>query len=315
MAGVLGEDNLFAGLQEEVKAAEEQEPPKKTRAKKATKSVKVKKSSAAAAEPESKTMEEVKEDIQELLDEPPKPKRTTKPKKTKKVEDLDPVAQAEAEKKQALLMVLMHYSENVRFGEYLKRVAPKELYSKTLAKKSLEELEDLVVRVRFVVNNKNGGPISDGMIKGVFTAAENITTKASKGRVLLQGTTNQLWQDEEFLDLMEQIKLEYLNFAAWDPKIRLAMVVGRTAFMVNAINQHEAAKRREDAKHSDLSGDRANQQQQHQAPAQQQQAPVATQQPAAAPPAQQQLYNLPIPPIPVIVPPSDDPIEKLLGKK
>lgn len=309
MAGVLGEDNLFAGLQEEVKAAEEQEPPKKTRAKKATKSVKVKK----VAEPESKTMDEVKEDIQELLDET-KPKKTTRPKKTKKVEDLDPVAQAEAEKKQALLMVLMHYSENVRFGEYLKRVAPKELYSKTLAKKSLEELEDLVVRVRFVVNNKNGGPISDGMIKGVFTAAENITTKASKGRVLLQGTTNQLWQDEEFLDLMEQIKLEYLNFAAWDPKIRLAMVVGRTAFMVNAINQHEAAKRREDAKHSDLSGDRANQQQ-HQAPAQQQQqAPVAAQQ-QAAPPAQQQLYNLPIPPIPVIVPPSDDPIEKLLGKK
>lgn len=313
MAGVLGEENLFAGLQEEVKKAEEEEPPKKTRAKKATKSVKVKK--VAAAEPESKTMEEVKEDIQELLDET-KPKKTTRSKKTKKVEDLDPVAQAEAEKKQALLMVLMHYSENVRFGEYLKRVAPKELYSKTLAKKSLEELEDLVVRVRFVVNNKNGGPISDGMIKGVFTAAENITTRASKGRVLLQGTTNQLWQDEEFLDLMEQIKLEYLNFAAWDPKIRLAMVVGRTAFMVNAINQHEAAKRREDAKHSDLSGDRANQQAQHQAPAQQQQqqAPVATQQ-QTPPPAQQQLYNLPIPPIPVIVPPSDDPIEKLLGKK
>lgn len=305
-ANVIGNDNLFANLQAEAEAIEAEAPPKRKPGRPKGSGVKVKKS--------ANVDKDVKEDLEELLNPPEKAAKTSK-KKTKKVEELDADAEKEAQKKQSLLLVLHHYAENKRFAEYLKQVAPKELYSKNLSKKSIEELEEIVVRVRFCVNNKNGGPISDAAIKGVFAYAEMAATRVSRGRVLLQGTTEQLWADEEFLDLLEQLKLEYLNFAKLDPKLQISLIIARTAFAVNGINQHNREMKRREQEVAAVG--RPN----YEAP------PPATSIPSQTQPVQEQVAPVQLPPIPpyipnlpmippIIAPPTDkDPIEMLLGKK
>ncbi len=144
-------------------------------------------------------------------------------KKTKKKVSIPPPTEEEAEAKQKLLMILTHYGTSPRLGAYLKKMGFKNLNSTIVQKKSVAELEELVARVRFCSNNKTNDASQDALIKTVMKGTESLTTLASRGRVDISGTTERCFADEDWLDMLEQIKIEYLSFAQMSLPVRFGM--------------------------------------------------------------------------------------------
>lgn len=181
------------------------------------------------------------------VDEEPKPakKASAKSKKSESKQDkaadgkpieVDSSKQDIDEQHQNLLLILHRYMINDRFSDFLKQHGF-DLKKMNLQKKSIAELEELINRVRLTVNSKHENGFVDGLIEGAIQGSETLITKVSRGQLDLTGLKSELYQNEEFLDLVEQLKLEHLSFIKIDPKIRLAMIVMKTAMRVVAINK------------------------------------------------------------------------------
>lgn len=171
----------------------------------------------------------------------PKSKSETKEAKETKTKrtniTTNPDTKEQDEKKQNILLALRRYNNSQRFGTYLQENGFK-LEAKTLPRKSIEELESILNRVRFAVANKGDGTFSDVLLKKMFVFAETVITKQSGKKANLTGLQQTLWQNEQFLDDLECLKLEYLSFAYVDYKYRLLGTIIQTAMTVNYINTH-----------------------------------------------------------------------------
>ena len=139
-------------------------------------------------------------------------------------------------KKQALLMGLARYDDSKRFGEYL-RQSGFNLKSKTLPRKSIEELEGLLNRVRFAVQCKNDRVFSDAILRRLFKGMETYITMKSQCKIQLDGLQDTLWSNDAFLDDLEAFQLEYATFARINYKYRMIGTILSTAAAVNAINK------------------------------------------------------------------------------
>lgn len=198
-----GEMNIFADLNLQEIELEEKKKPTKSKAK-------AKKSKPEPADDE----DEVKPE-----------------KKTKKKVSLESVSLEESEKKQALLMILSHYANSKRFSSYLKKSGFKNLTSTSQHKKTIAELEDLVSRVKYACANKSS-ETSDEMIKFVMKGTESLITGVSGGKLDVISTTDECFKDENFLDLLEQMKIEYLSFGRMSLPTRFAMSIAGIGYGV-----------------------------------------------------------------------------------
>lgn len=191
------------------------------------------------APPPSPVEKEAKPKVEEtnLLEQilaKPKPKRKPRaPKEPKPSQDKKTNTSKDGEDKQALIMKLQRYASSERFKKYLKEMGFK-LTMATLNKKSIKQLEELLARVRFSIANRGSNEFVDGFIQKGCLGLETVIHNRSKFKVA--GTTQLLWQNEQFLDDLEAIKLEYLSFGSVDPKLRMAFTITRTAMTCHAIN-------------------------------------------------------------------------------
>ena len=156
-----------------------------------------------------------------------------KPRNSKKMKQPDIPTDEMGEKKQDLIMKLIRYGENARFSKYLKDMSFK-LTSGALNNKSVEALEELLSRVRYSIANRSNDTFMDDMIKNGFMNGELLIHM--KTRAKIKGTTALLWQNEQFLDDLEAVKLEYLNFGGISPKARLCLTITKTAFICHSLN-------------------------------------------------------------------------------
>ena len=192
----------------------------------------------------------------DLFDEPaaaPAPDDGKKPQKETKQPRVREPREAPRERKspedvkkhQACMILLHRYSTDARLGPYLKDMGFK-LSTDDLKRKSVEDLQELLERVRMCIDNKSASRFVADTVRGVCNTAELITSANERIRqfVNLQGLTKVLEADETFADTVAQLTIEYGEVSHMGPEKRLLMIIltsgARVVMMNKAIARFNA---------------------------------------------------------------------------
>jgi hypothetical protein len=182
---------------------------------------------------EKKTKKKAKKDDDHLLDLHDLEKLINKPAKSKK----EPKGNKGPAKERAqLIYKLKTYKNNKRLGPKLKDADfnMSESYYNKLSVGDLNlELEKYDMEL-----SRNGlcDMINHGFKAGL-KISENVITQKTKLNVV--GTCDKLFDDDNFLDLFERVKLKYnLGFVGqMDPLLEMSLVIFQTGLMVHGTNK------------------------------------------------------------------------------
>ena len=98
-------------------------------------------------------------------------------------------------------------------------------------------MEELLERVRTSVANKTVSDIWSNSITSGLGMIENVCTMTRlNDTIKLKGLTELLREDETFLDLLEELKLNNQNLAYVSPYTRLAYTLLSSIFHVHGLN-------------------------------------------------------------------------------
>jgi len=133
-------------------------------------------------------------------------------------------------------LMLSRYGSSPRFGEYLKSLSF-ELTPVKLKKSKLDKLEELLERVRTSVANKTVSDIWSSSITSGIGIVENLCTSTRlNDTIKLKGLSELLKDDETFLDLLEELKLNNQNLAYVSPYTRIAYTLLTSIMHVHGLN-------------------------------------------------------------------------------
>jgi hypothetical protein len=170
---------------------------------------------------------------------PPKGKKKAAPvgKAAKKKKQTGPIDPLEIEKHQGLLLQIDRYRLSKRFEEALHasglRLTGIEDYD-------VEQLQELVTRIRTVVGSRSGAGgslMGAGILIGTGIVERHELTNQY---VNIQGLSQALSQNQEFLDIVEQLSIDYSFMSTLSPEKRLAIVMFKMGAQMNAINAMRA---------------------------------------------------------------------------
>jgi len=138
----------------------------------------------------------------------------------------------EVAKHMVLILKIEKYRTSPRYAECLARY---RLPLQDADDMSIQELEQLLIRIGVVINNQRAG--SNALGTGILVGASVAEKSAFLNRFAnLQGYSSSLAQNDEFNDLCEQISINYSIMDNIRPELRLAMVLGKHAITVNGMN-------------------------------------------------------------------------------
>ena len=166
--------------------------------------------------------EEIKKEddklIKELIKEEKQEKKTDDPKERIK-----------------LIYSIKHFENNKRFGNYLKNECKHNFDENYLRKLSIEELKLELEKQTVAISNKNNSSLIDSSLEKFIEFVENIVHNKTKYKI--KGTTQKLFADDHFLDLLEIIKLKYnIPFMKLDPALEISLIILQTAFITHQAN-------------------------------------------------------------------------------
>jgi hypothetical protein len=183
-----------------------------------------KKEKKTKKKPRSREQNIFEEDILKLIDKPVKSKKEPKGNK------------GPAKERAQLIYKLKTYKNNKRLGPKLKDADfnMSESYYNKLSVGDLNlELEKYDMEL-----SRNGlcDMINHGFKAGL-KISENVITQKTKLNVV--GTCDKLFDDDNFLDLFERVKLKYnLGFVGqMDPLLEMSLVIFQTGLMVHGTNK------------------------------------------------------------------------------
>lgn len=150
----------------------------------------------------------------------------------KKKDDNNP----DVKKHQELTLMLSRYGTSPRFGDYLKSLCF-ELTPAKLKKQKVDKLEELLERVRVSVANKTVSDIWTSSIMAGVSMVENVCTNTRLNeKIKLRGLSEALSEDENFLDLLEELKLNNQNLSYVSPYTRLTYTLLTSVMRVHGLN-------------------------------------------------------------------------------
>jgi len=169
----------------------------------------------------------------------PEPKKKSKKKKSieKEIKKTLEKTDDDSKERSQLIYQIQQYGNNKRFGDYLRSRGHKfdENY---LKKMSLDDLKIKMEKNVIAVGKKNQCSAIDIMIKRGLQISEKIVS--NKTPLLLDGMTDQLFENEAFLDNLEMIKLKYtMPFSDMPPEMNLMLSVVQTGMMIHHKNKYE----------------------------------------------------------------------------
>jgi hypothetical protein len=142
----------------------------------------------------------------------------------------------ETKKHQELLLHLVRYGSSKRFSEYLKSLGF-QLTTSNLKKMSNDELSEMITRVQTSLDNKSVSNFWSELALGGIQTTEMIVGSTRLGeKIKIQGLTDSLRDNDEFLDLVELLELSYANFTHVRPEIRLLYTLMSSGMKVHAVN-------------------------------------------------------------------------------
>ena len=137
---------------------------------------------------------------------------------------------------QELCLMLSRYGSSERFGDYLKSLSF-QLVPAKLKKLNVEQLHEMLDRVRTSIANKTVSDIWTNSIMSGIGAIENVCSMTRlNDTIKLKGLSEVLSTDEGFLDLLEELKLNNQNLAYVSPYTRLTYILLTSIARVHGIN-------------------------------------------------------------------------------
>ena len=150
------------------------------------------------------------------------------------VEELD---EDDAKFKRNLVLKMKKYFQDAQLSKKLAQVEQSDIDSL-----SLDELEDRYHKVKLALSNDNStGIVGFGYGYGC-TLLENLS-KTPYSPISLDGMTGTLMKNEQVLDLLAELNVEYSNFeSVTRPEQRLLYITAFTALSVGMSNMNKATQ-------------------------------------------------------------------------
>lgn len=112
--------------------------------------------------------------------------------------------------------------------------------------KNADQLKETYERMRCAIANKGSADWLPAILQLGIVGVESATaSERLKNVIPLQGLSQMLFKNESFLDIVEELRLDYTSISAMGPEKRLAMVVGHSAFQVVLANKRVQAIQQE----------------------------------------------------------------------
>lgn len=148
------------------------------------------------------------------------------------------VSQEDIEQHMSLVLKIDKYRTSQRFADCLAR---SRLPLGDAPNMSIEELEELIIRINVVVGNRHAG--SGGMLGAGIVMGANVIEKLpiTKRFANLDGWAASLQADDEFGDICEQISIDYSILDNMSPEKRLLFCLGKNA--ANAVGRNKMKER------------------------------------------------------------------------
>lgn len=138
---------------------------------------------------------------------------------------------------QELIMRITNYLNSPRFRDYLVSLDLKATPAE-LRKMSTEQLVEFLERVKVAVNAKNpSGFIQHMTLMGLGFAEQASQHPHIKPRFDLEGLNAHLQQDQEFLDTLAQVDIEYGSVLGLSPEKRILLILGKQCMFVSQVNK------------------------------------------------------------------------------
>lgn len=136
--------------------------------------------------------------------------------------------------KQKLIMSIQKYGNNSRFGEYLTNQGH-DFKISYLKKLNIEDLKLELAKQELALSNRTSSNMIDNAIKSGIIFSEKTITSTTKYKI--HGLTDELYSNDEYLDLLERSKLAHFNISIkLDPLLELAFVIAQTAVILHGKN-------------------------------------------------------------------------------
>lgn len=225
-------DEMPIVMEEQPPPQDDDEPAKPKKGRPPKETAEEKKAKKEGAEIDRLLARQERLDMKPSRRAPPPTKASGKKSKSRNGMDEDDV-----KKHMELLLKVDRYRTSTRFGECL---AHSRLPLLNVEHYSIEELEDLLTRIKVVTGNRHSG--GGGMLQTgiVFGASVVETLPVTKRFANLDGFAATLAHDDEFGDLCEELSIDYSVMSSWSPEKRLLWCLGKNAMMVNGINKMKA---------------------------------------------------------------------------
>lgn len=139
------------------------------------------------------------------------------------------------QEKAKLIYAIQAYGKNARLGTYLRQQCCHRFDETYLKKLTLDELKLELEKQEVALGNKQNNGVIDTVLRNGLKVVETVISQRTKFQV--HGTTDTLYEDDHYLDLLERVKMKYsLPFVQLDPVLELAMVIGQTGMIMHAKN-------------------------------------------------------------------------------
>lgn len=180
------------------------------------------------------------ENIEEVIPEPKgkKKKQSTKALEKIIIKQQQPQPEkkkGDVNKKAKLIYAIQQIGKNKRFGEYLKDCGHR-FDDQYLQKKNIGELEFELEKNNVALSRKSNNGMIDVVLKNGLRVGETVVSTRTKFDIT--GTTDTLFEDEAFLDLLERIKIKHsVPFFQMSPELEITLTIAQTMLLTYQSNK------------------------------------------------------------------------------
>ena len=133
--------------------------------------------------------------------------------------------------KENLIMKILNYQTSNRFGAAIKKELKFNYTRDQLAKKKIEEIDNVLFRIKSFLNNRNMAGIYEQMVKTTAIGYENIVSEFYD----IKGFSNLLIQNPMFWDTFEMWRCER-SMPNIPPSMQLLYIISSTTLVAHMQN-------------------------------------------------------------------------------
>ena len=175
----------------------------------------------------------VKEDIQHQNERFEQNLGIQKPKNTENAPKTTSVVS-----KQQKIWKIEKYIHSIRFGDFIQNDLKIDYTREELDVMESRELDKILERIRIQLDNKN----LDAFYNGLARTSSILAEKGLSNVYNIDGFTDNLFQNDAFLDGLERYKIDHGPLSYVPPSIQISYAIVSTAYITHTLNSQKLGK-------------------------------------------------------------------------